>query len=69
MGKSYAAVNEAPLYPVEELAVHAAALFSVQSEVMAGALYGSGKQEMTVDEAKALVDQFMNRKVNENGGR
>jgi hypothetical protein len=70
MGKSNATVaNTASLYPVEELAAHATALFAVQSEVMTGALYGSGKQELTVDEAKALIDQFMNRKVNENGGR
>ncbi|MGG3839651.1 hypothetical protein ABEV00_21850 [Paenibacillus thiaminolyticus] len=52
-----------PRYPIEELSVNAEALFSVRPEVLAGALYGNGQRELTIDEAKKAIDQFLKRKV------
>ncbi|GIO36203.1 hypothetical protein J41TS12_10640 [Paenibacillus antibioticophila] len=53
-----------PRYPVEELAANAEALFSVRPEVLAGALHGVTSKELSVDEAKLLVKQFLGKKVN-----
>lgn len=59
---SQSAVN-APKYSREELMAYAEALFLTKPEVLAGALHTSRKEEWTVDEAHALVKQFLNRKV------
>ncbi|MFD0868769.1 hypothetical protein [Paenibacillus residui] len=53
-----------PRYPVEELAANAEDLFAVRPEVLVGALYGNGQAELTIDEVKRLIDQFLKRKVN-----
>lgn len=52
-----------PSVPVQELLAHAGALFSCGPEVLEGALYGSGKTELTVDQARSLIDEFLGRKV------
>ncbi len=53
-----------PRYPVAELSAHAEALFSVRPEVLAGALHGVKDNELSVDEAKRFVKQFLEKKVN-----
>lgn len=50
-------------YAGEELAASSAALFGVPPEVLAGALHGVDKEELTVAEAKRFVNQFLDRKV------
>lgn len=50
-------------YPVEELSANAEALFNVRPEVLAGALYGNVQRDMTIDDAKKAIDQFLKRKV------
>lgn len=57
-------VQAVPKYPKEELVRNARALFNVQPEVLQGALYSFDSTEMTVQEAKQLLDQFLKRKVN-----
>lgn len=52
-----------PSVPVQELLAHAGALFSCGPEVLEGALYGSDKTELTVDQARSLIDEFLGRKV------
>lgn len=56
--------NVEPKYPKEELVQNAQALFLVKPEVLAGAFYLSDPTEMTIQEAKQLLDQFLKRKVN-----
>lgn len=51
-------------YSAEDLAGSAEALFGVKPEVVAGALHGIGNTELTLDEARSFVSQFMKRKVN-----
>lgn len=53
----------APRYPISELSAHAEALFSVQPEVLAGALHGVNGKELSIDEAKRLIKQFLEKKV------
>lgn len=56
--------NKAPAkYPIEELSANAEALFLVRPEVLAGALYGVAHKELSIDEAKRFVKQFLERKV------
>ncbi len=50
-------------YPKEELLSNVEALFNVKKEVLIAAMYGGEQQEYTVDEAKALINDFMNRSV------
>ncbi|GIO33257.1 hypothetical protein J2TS6_43980 [Paenibacillus albilobatus] len=50
-------------YPIDELSAHAEALFNVRPEVLAGALHGVNQSELTIDEAKKAVDQFLKRKA------
>lgn len=57
-------VQVVPKYPKEELVQNAQALFLVKPEVLQGALFLSDSIEMTVQEAKQLLDQFLKRKVN-----
>lgn len=54
----------APRYPIKELSDNSETLFSVRPEVLAGALHGGESKELTVNEAKRLVKQFLERKVN-----
>ncbi|MNJ41103.1 hypothetical protein D3C77_360140 [compost metagenome] len=51
-------------YPIEELTANAESLFSVRPEVLAGALHGKDHSELTIDEARRAIDQFLKRKVN-----
>jgi len=53
-----------PTYDREELVQNAQALFNVNPEVLVGALHGSDKIKLTIDEARRSVDQFLKRKVN-----
>ncbi|OKP91326.1 hypothetical protein [Paenibacillus sp. P32E] len=52
-----------PSVPIQELLANAGALFSCGPEVLEGALYGSNKTELTVDEAQTLIDGFLRKKV------
>lgn len=51
-------------YSIEEFTANAEALFSVRSEVLAGALHGKDHSELTIDEARRAIDQFLKKKVN-----
>lgn len=51
------------VYSLSELKENAMAIFGVQSEVIAGALYGNSKQEFTVSELQKLINTFLRKKV------
>lgn len=52
-------------YGKDELIAYAGELFGVSPEAAQGALYGTDDGErFDIASAKALVDKFMNRKVN-----
>ena len=51
-------------YPKEELIASAYAIFGVMPEVVAGALHGNEVQELSLDEAKQAIKEFLERKVN-----
>lgn len=51
-------------YPIQELLDHSVALFSYGPEVLVGALHGRDDKELTVDEAKAFITEFLKKKVN-----
>ncbi|MDG0792775.1 hypothetical protein OMP38_19270 [Cohnella ginsengisoli] len=52
-------------YGKDELIAYAGELFGVSPEAVQGALHGSDAGErFTIESARALVDNFMNRKVN-----
>lgn len=53
----------AQLYPVAEIYANSAAALGVKAEVVAGALYGSNKDQYTLDEVKSLIDKFKKREV------
>ena len=55
---------QTPRYSQEELLANAEALFGVRPEVVAGALHGEEQNELTVDEVRRRIDQFLKRKVN-----
>lgn len=50
-------------YPQKELVTNAQAIFGVMPEVLAGALYGYGAEEISITQAKKLIDEFLQRKV------
>lgn len=52
-------------YLRDELLVNAEALFGVKPEVVVGALYGNSEDSFTVDELQKLIEDFLQRKVNE----
>jgi len=54
---------EAPKYSTQELMANAGALFGCRPEVLAGALHGLGKAELTVEQAKARIDKFLKRRT------
>lgn len=55
---------QAPRYSRDELLANSEAIFSVKPEVFAGALHGDHQSEMTIQEAKKRIDQYLKRKVN-----
>ncbi|WP_239616152.1 hypothetical protein [Cohnella mopanensis] len=50
-------------YNRDEFIQNAQALFQVKPEIVAGAIHQVEKDQLTIDEAKRLVDQFLKRKV------
>lgn len=60
---SEAGSAEERTYSLDRLQREADAFLGVPSHVAAGAFYGVDKEELTVDEAKALVAEFGKRKV------
>jgi hypothetical protein len=59
--------EEAPKVERTRLISGAHEIFGVSSHVVAGALhdYGHGDTDLTVEEAKAIVDKYLKRKVKE----
>ncbi|GGH28593.1 hypothetical protein [Paenibacillus segetis] len=55
--------NPSPTYSVAEIIANAEALAGVKPEVMIGAFHGIDKEMLTVNEAKDLVQQFLEKKV------
>jgi hypothetical protein len=55
---------QTPRYDRAELLENAESLFSVKPEVLAGALHGEEQNELTVDEVRRRIHQFLKRKVN-----
>jgi len=52
------------VYDRNELIAQARVVFNVQPEVVAGALHGVDKQELTLAEAREAVKKFLDGKVN-----
>jgi len=50
-------------YPVDYLLQNANSIFGVNVEVLAGSFYGIDTDNLSVDEAKQYIDNFMNRRV------
>jgi len=50
-------------YPINELAAHSEKLFEATPEMVIVALRAAGKEEATVDEARAVVRDFAEREV------
>ncbi len=50
-------------YTVQELIFSARKVFGVPVECATAALLGTDKKEMTVSEAKAVIDAFMKKEV------
>lgn len=50
-------------YPRQELIANARAIFGYSSEVVAGALHGNEAQELTLEEVKLAIKDFLERKV------
>lgn len=53
-----------PMYSRAELKQLAQTLFGVKPEVVDGALHGDGRNELTVDDARQRINQFLNRRTN-----
>lgn len=53
----------APRYAKVELMAHAQALFACKPEVVAGALCDKEQVDYSIDEAKQIIQQFIQRKV------
>ena len=51
------------VYPVDDLIAAAKAVFKTQPEVVRAALRKVTKSELSVSEAKAIVDAFMHKEV------
>ncbi|NJJ37824.1 hypothetical protein HCB82_01340 [Paenibacillus sp. 7028] len=64
MADTPASPELATKYSIQELLDHSAALFSYSPEVLVGALHGRDDKELTVDEAKAFIAEFLKKKVN-----
>lgn len=65
MASKKSAAAEAAVYARRELEQHADELFGVRLEVLQGALHGAAPEaELSVNEVKEMIDQFLNRKVN-----
>ena len=62
MAKENAAKME-PKYALTELREHAKELFSVQPEVVDGAVYGKAQEFYSVTELKECVNKFLARRV------
>jgi len=53
----------ASTYPRAELISNSQAIFGVMPEVVIGALHGNNADELTVDEVKKAIENFLKRKV------
>ncbi|AEE95783.1 hypothetical protein [Mahella australiensis] len=60
-GNSGEAVQES-VYPKNVLVASAKAIFGVNPEVAAGALYGNAKDELTKTEAQEAINKFLKSK-------
>jgi hypothetical protein len=61
--KRKSARNAAHRYDRHELIRQARLLFGASEDAVAGALSGIGQDELTVEEAKQAIRQFLNGKV------
>lgn len=61
-GKNQKAGPES-VYPADEMAANAGALFNTRQECVRSALKAAGKSECTVSEARKIVTEFLKRKV------
>ena len=57
------AVPAEDTYPLEELKQASRQVFGVPSEVVVAALMGTKKEEYTVTEVRAAINEFMNKEV------
>jgi hypothetical protein len=62
MANKKAGVAEAR-YSRDDYMQNAQALFQVNPEIVAGAFHQVENDQLTIDDAKRLVDQFLKRKV------
>jgi|GEM_PF-2369049 len=56
-------IQETTKYHREELLANAEALFNVKPEVLLGALNGYEQQELSVEEMRKVLDDFLKRRV------
>lgn len=54
---------QTPVYSVRELAVNAKKIFGTRQECVEVALIVAGKTQYAVDEAKDIVEKFLNKEV------
>lgn len=62
-GKTAAAKEETPTYHVDRLTAEAEDRFDVPAHVAAGAFAGQRKQNLTLDQAQKLIDDWQKRPV------
>ena len=56
------AVKQEPKFKVEKLRVNSVKLFSVTTSTFDGAMYDHKETEMTIAEAKAIINKWLGRK-------
>lgn len=61
--KEIKTISDKTLYPIEDLIGCSEALTGYKKEVAVGALFNCNKKEMTKDEFKITVTEFLKRKV------
>lgn len=61
--ESASAVDPAQKYPLSEILANSEAAFGVKAEVIAGALYGSNKDQYTHDEVKNSIEKFKKKEI------
>lgn len=61
-GKSTTVTRKEPRYKIEKLRENSMQLFGVTVSTFDGAMYGHKETEMTIKEARAVIDKWLGRK-------
>lgn len=57
-----AAAEQEPKFKVEKLRANSMKLFSITTSTFDGAMYGHKETEMTISEARAVINKWLGRK-------